>query len=769
MVRRNRQVKFLTRLRLPPPRCTKSPVRFLEGVVCANELTIALAIILSLLWFGTSAALSDHPAVWPASGHNEDPLQSPSTIDFDTQIVPILAQTGCNAAACHGAAAGRGGFHLSLFSGDPAFDYDQIVRDRRGRRVNRSAPDHSLLLLKATQSIDHGGDERFSIDSPEYQLIKRWISEGAKRELNREFRELRIAIGSPAHYQVGGKYPLTTQAVFFNRQSETLETSDVTEWAIVEPQDESALRYSGAVIEILRPGRHYLLVRFLSHVEIVGLDVPWNPPTLQSMTTVNWIDDEINRHLADMGIEAAPLADDLTLVRRVYLDVAGKLPDPSQARQFLDDTSNDKYERLVDELLESDAFVAKWSYHLGEWLRVGSGRISDADAEAYHRWLVDQIRVDRPLSDLMKDVLTATGSIHTNGGVGFYRATTDPRLLAESVSEIWMGVQLQCANCHNHPLDRWTQADYHGLAAIFAKLDYGNPLQVFAEGQLIDSDSGLAIAPQIPGTETKLTDADPRGELANWLTEVGNDHFSTSFSNRVWAQLMGRGLFEPTEDMRATNPVSNPELLNRLQQEFRQGQFKMKPLVRAIVLSAAYRRAAREIDDRSPFFGHALPRKLPAPVLLDAVAQVTGTGTHTVLADSQDPVPLPLALLLPTPQKDAELQVLGICQPGENCSSAANNAQINLSHALHLLNGNLLNRRIEHPDGRLASLLKQNVPPTQILEEFYWLVYCRPPSIDEQNFWNQAIEKTINTDERNEILQDMVWSLLTSAEFVTNH
>lgn len=689
-----------------------------------------------------------------------------SAVDFDTRVIPVLTKAGCNTGACHGAAAGRGGFRLSLYGGDPQFDHRSIVHELEGRRVNLANPDESLLLLKATESINHGGGPRLEYEGAGADLLHRWISEGTLRTHAGRLDELHVTPKSHVADRVGMTVDLNATALFSPGSFE-----DVTRWTVFTPEDPMAIKIDPqtATATVLRRGRHIIVARYLDHVVPIEIVVPLSNDVvdLSNEPRRNFIDDHILGTLETLRLLVSEPADDSTFLRRVTLDLTGRLPTPAVTSEFLNERSPQKREELVDRLLASDEFTEYWTLRFAKLLRIRSRPGDTKGALTYHTWLKSQIAERVPYDQLARRLLTASGDTHQVGPANFYRTVEGPRKQAEFTSELFMGTRLRCADCHNHPLDRWTQDDYHGLAAIFAKVGRGRVINVSMRGEVTHPRTGEAAIPRIPGDSFLKEVDDGRAKVAAWLTDSKNPFFAKAAVNRLWKALMGRGLVEPTDDLRATNPATHPPLLDALASDFVAHDYDLRHTLRTIALSRTYARSSSPLpenrfDDR--YYSHAVTRTLGPEVLADAISDVTG------IADQYgDHPPGTRAVSLFDPGIESEtLKVLGRCSREESCETS-DGAAGGLTLKLHLLNGPLLNRRIGHANGRLAKLMADGVTPGEIISRFYGLALGRAPTLKEQRFWRDQIAQTANQKQQREVLEDFLWGLLTCREFVTNH
>ncbi|MEO8496335.1 MAG: DUF1553 domain-containing protein [Planctomycetota bacterium] len=683
-------------------------------------------------------------------------------VDFDTEVVPILTKAGCNAAACHGSAAGRGGFKLSLFGGDPAWDYDEIVHRLEGRRINLTTPESSLVIAKSTEQFAHEGGTRFDYDGSEAALLARWINDGAERTHSRGLLRIEITPRSSL-VELNDDVPLRVIATFDDGTQQ-----DVTHLSVYASSDTVALAATETgKLTILRRGRQHVVVRFLTDVQTVSVTAPLAEAAvdLSKSPRNNWIDDEIVATLDALHLAPSPQADDATLLRRVSLHLTGRLPRSDAVREHLANDDPDKFTKLVDRLLDSPEFVEYWTYRLGKLLRIRPQPTNLPATAAFHGWVRQKVKQGSGWDQIATELLLAEGDTHENGPANFYLVAGDARAQAEYVSELLMGVRLSCANCHNHPLDRWTQDDYHGLAAIFARIERGRQVRVTSRGEVIHPVTGEAAVARIPGERFLADAADARRELADWLTADANPYFSRAMVNRIWKTLMGRGLVEPSDDLRATNPATHPELLDRLASEFAANGHSLRKTIREIVTSAAYARSSRATGDNAgdlQFYSHALATGLEAEVLADAIADVTG------IAEPYGDQPLGTrAIALFTPPESEVLEILGRCDRTDSCETSASST-VGLTTKLHLLNGPLLNRRLRDEQGRLSQLIRSNADPAVIVAEFYVAALGRLPSDDERTYWMAQLG-SVESESNRPALKDFVWGLLNSQEFLTNH
>ncbi|MCA9058910.1 MAG: DUF1549 domain-containing protein, partial [Planctomycetaceae bacterium] len=559
------------------------------------------------------------------------------TVDFDTQVIPLLTRYGCNSGACHGAAAGRGEFRLSLFGSRPEQDFRAIVHQFRGRRIARTHPTDSLIWQKATETISHGGEQRFADDSPASELLLQWLQAGATRTTQREMTafdatfvpfDTESAATDPAqpgfalmpvdglrrgHIRCIAVFRSVTAAdpavdghrsdlagnPFDDQIQDDLIREDVTAWTVLTAEDPTALQIDDSGdVAITRPGRHIAVARFLNRMVPVEILIPFPSNHFEtdrviSAAAVNpakqTIDTLVDQRLHLLGLSAQPSISDEAFLRRVMLDLAGRLPTPGEQQRFADSVSPDHRTQLIDELLANPAFSTVWGNHLSDLFRVDTIR-QQAAQQAMQSWLRKCVLNRVGFDEMVRQMLTAEGPVATSGPTGFYLAATNAGTQAEYVSEVLLGIRLRCANCHDHPLDRWTQDDYHGLAAVFAGIERGEQIRWTSHGVVIHPGTGQPAVPQLPGGISIDSVEDGRTALAAWMTDPQHPLLARAFVNRVWQILIGRALVEPVDDFRVSNLPSNPELLDYLTSEFVRCGYDLRSIIRKICSSDVYRR-----------------------------------------------------------------------------------------------------------------------------------------------------------------------------------
>ncbi len=679
---------------------------------------------------------------------------------FRTSILPILTKAGCNAGACHGAATGQGGFRLSLLGYDPVQDHENLTRELGGRRIDVTQPEASLILRKASGQVEHEGGRKLRRDSRGYDLLKAWIAAGAPYG-SPDLQVARIDVEPDDTLLEGTNrtVALRTKAFLSDGTSQ-----DVTEIALYTSNDDAIAEVSktGLVTSVGR-GLASIMVRHSGQVAAARVAVPLGEslaPTPE-WTPLSFIDKHLFAELARMRVPASPMSGDAEFLRRAHLDLTGLLPRPEVARSFLSSPpSVAKRLSVINELVDSESFIDFWTMKLAD-LFLLNGKSEPADA--YYSWLRGQVASRVPYDQLVRALLTAKGELTKVGPANFSTLANDPRDFSEHVARMFLGSQVACARCHAHPSDRWTQEDYHQFAAYFARLRHEDGLvQIAARGEVDHPKTGKPVSPKPLGGSAAIPDpaADRRAALAEWMISPDNSRFSSAFVNRVWKHLFGRGLVEPVDDMRPTNPPTHPELLEALAADFSKHRYDLRHLIREIVSSRAYQltsatRGVNRWDDR--LYSHAYAKELPAAVFADAVAQVTG------VPDTFEGYPAGTrAVQLFTPATiSPELDVLGRCLRKGPCDGSAGGGG-GLARALHLINGSTINDKLT--GGIMESL--RDLPSGDVVEELYCRALTRPPRPEEYDEWKGVLDQA---PERFEAAQDLLWTLLNSREFGMNH
>ncbi len=694
-------------------------------------------------------------------------------ISFKLDVMPVFMKAGCNAGSCHGASRGKDGFRLSLFGFDPDGDYFRLTREQIGRRINLAIPEESLIVQKGLGAVQHTGGVRFGTNSPLCKTLVTWLAAGAPNDATNIAQLSGIEIFPKSAVMEGSN---TTQRLIVRARYSDGTERDVTPLTVfISNNDGTAKVNDEGVIAAGQRGEAFVQARFGEfNVGAQVIVVPKNSQFVwPAVATNNYVDEAVYTKLKKLRVAPSEVCDDATFMRRVTLDLTGNLPTPEETRKFVAEGSAGKRERLVDELLNRKGFAELWVMKWAELLEIRTREnvVFPKGALLYYEWLRDEMLTNAPLDHIVRKLLTASGSSFENPAATYYQVEPDTLKMAENTAQVFMGMRIQCAQCHNHPFDRWTLNDYYGFAAFFARVGRkpgDDPREtVFFDrhdGDVKHPVSGMVMKPKFLGGNTPEIKGESRREaLAQWLTSPDNPYFARNVANIVWAHFMGHGIIDPVDDARISNPPSNPELLDELSAKLVEYHYDFKKLVRDICTSRTYQlstlpNATNQQDDRN--FSKAALRRVRAEVLLDCISEVTET---------QDKFPG-----LPRGAKAVEiadgntstyfLTTFGRASRTTVCSCEVK-TDPNLSQALHLLNGDTLQRKIEE-GAVVKKLLKAGKTPQQIIEELYLRCLSRPPTAEEM----VKLQKFLAPDAKPEdVLNDVFWSLLNAKEFVFNH
>ncbi len=703
-------------------------------------------------------------------------------VNFVNQVVPIFTKATCNAGGCHGKSSGQNGFRLSLLGFEPMEDYEHIVKEARGRRVFPSAPDNSLLLLKAIGVVPHGGGKRLEANSEDYRLIKRWITQGMPYGAESDPKLERVEVlPKQRTMALGGEQQLVVLAHFSDGA-----VQDVTRSALYEPNDKSMgkVEEDGRVTLFDQPGDVGVMVRYQGKVAVFRGTAPLGAPVENLPVPRNFIDELVFAKLKAMGMPPSAPCDDATFLRRVNIDIAGQLPSLEETRRFLVDTDPAKRDKLIDTLLASpeyaDYFANKWS----ALLRNKRTAAKDAPGTfAFHGWVRDSLLANKPYDQLVREVVAASGDLADNPPVAWYRQVKEPQQQLEDTAQLFLGMRLQCAQCHHHPFEKWSQHDYYSFAAFFSQVGRKGTDTLFPRrgvATAVDKKTKQPVKPAgLGGAILDLApDDDPRLALADWMTRTDNPFFARALVNRYWKHFFNRGLVEPEDDMRETNPASNPDLLDALAHRFAENHYDMKALIRDITQSRTYQLSALPNDfnksDRQNFSRY-YPKRLNAEVLFDSVNQLTG---------SQSAFPgMPAgtrAVALPDNSFNAGSYFLTVFGRPESSSACEceRTQEASLAQCLHLLNSKDIQDKLAAPTGRPALLAADDKRgDDDKLRDLYAVAYARPPAPDELEFCKQHIAKKLAQEPDaakkpaavRQAYEDLVWALVSSKEFLFNH
>ncbi len=705
-------------------------------------------------------------------------------VGFLREIRPILNKAGCAMAACHAAQHGKGGFKLSVFGFEPEKDREAMARDALVRRADFVEPERSLLLLKPTMQTPHGGGKRLEKGSVDYRILLAWIAGGAPGPQKNDATVTRLEI-TPG--QRVGQAGLTQQLRVIADYSDGT-SRDVTASARYDSLDDGVVNVtSSGQVTAVNQGQAAVMVRYEDQAAISLFMIPYAAETkLAGWQNQNFIDEHAAAKFRELGIEPSPLCDDATFVRRAFLDAIGTLPTPEETREFLGDDNPNKRSDLIDKLLGlssgeknyaaySDSYAAWWALKWSDLLRNNSQDLGEQGMWAMHNWIRQSLLANKPFNKFVEELITARGSIYTTGPANYYRVHKDASMLAEATAQLFLGVRIECAKCHHHPFEKYSQNDYYGLAAFFARTGTktSEEFGLFGrEQQVIVRDSGDVKNPRTNQTMApKPLDGPPaehpfdrRIPLAKWLTAKDNAYFAKSVANRYVAYLLGRGLVEPVDDLRSTNPATNPPLLEALAAHFVDSGYDLKQLIRVIMQSRLYQLDSQPTEANAgdtKFYSHFQVKRLPAEALIDAVDAVTGVPTkYRNLPLGTRAIELPDAeypdYFLNTFAKPRRVSVCE-CERSPDPS---------LSQALHTLNGDVLSTKIRDAKGRIQPLLKDKKPYDEVLNELYLAALARLPTSDERSACEELLAESPGPAE---FYQDLVWALMNSKQFLFVH
>lgn len=713
---------------------------------------------------------------------------------FRNEVLPILSQAGCNSGGCHGALAGKGGFRLSLFGYDPKSDYLAITRDLQGRRVELSDPGRSLFLIKPTTAVKHQGGKRLDVDSEDYRILADWISAGCPPPRDDDPRVVELEVSPSTSRQTPGQELQLSVKATYSDGSER----DVTRWTKFTSTDETiaSVDRSGSV-QVVGSGVGAITAWFSSRIAIARVTAPYSnsipAEVFERSPSAGLIDELVLEQLRELNLKPSDAASDATFIRRAYLDTIGKLPTPEETRAFTSDTSPGKYKRLADLLLARPEYIDYWSYLWSELLLVTGSKLRPEPLNAYYQWIRDRVAENTPWNDLVRRVVTSRGSAVEEGASNFYAVHQDPESMAENVSQAFLSLSINCAKCHNHPLEKWTNDQYYSFANLFSRVRAkgwgGDPrngnghrtVYVEPSGDLIQPRTGMA-QPPAPLDEPPIATDDPRDRrevLAQWLTSPDNPYFARAIVNRVWAHFMGVGLVEPVDDLRVSNPARNEKLLDGLAHWLVSQNYDLKKLMSAILNSHTYRRSSEAMpenqDDRR-YYSRYYPRRLMAEVLNDAISDVTGVGdqyTEIALNDGSTekttlyPAGTRALQLRDAAVKSYFLKAFGRSQREITCECERSN-QPSLIQVLHLSNGSTVNEKLADRKSRITRILAVEPSPAEILDEAWMRCLSRSPTPAEKEKF-ETILATAPPEQKRQAVEDLYWSLLTTREFLFQH
>jgi hypothetical protein len=717
------------------------------------------------------------------------PVQA-APVSFRNDVMAVLSRAGCNQGACHGNQNGKNGFKLSLRGQDPDEDLAALTRDTFSRRTDRLHPADSLILTKATSSVPHEGGKRFDRDSLDYRLLYQWIAGGARPDApgTPVLRRLEATPREQVLIEPADHVPLRVRAIFSDGTSR-----DVTRLAVFEVSN-LVVRVDGQGVAWRQDmGETAILVRYLDRQTAVQLAfVPARPGfAWPNLPEANYIDHHVFAKLRTLRMAPSALATDAVFLRRAYLDALGVLPTEAETRRFLTDTRPDRRARLIDALLERPEFADFWALKWSDLLHNEEKALDSKGVRLFHDWIRRRIADGEPLNEFARELIAGRGSTYSQPAANWYRALRDPQARAEAAAQVFLGIRMQCARCHNHPFDRWTQTDYHSLAAFFSRVQYRilennrrdrldkhefdgeQVVWMDRAGEIKHPRSGEVLRPLFLGADTPAfaADGDRLLALADWIARPDNPFFARAQVNRVWFHLLGRGIIEPNDDFRASNPPVNAPLLDALAQDFIAHRFDLRHLVRTIMNSRTYQLSAVPNEtnrEDEANFARALVRPLQAEQLLDALAQVTGVtpsfpGHPAGLRAGQLP-----GVLAGRGRRqrasDGEKFLVSFGKPIRLLSCECERSDdTTLNQAFQLITGPLVNKMLSDPDNRIGRLITAGKTNGEIIEEFYLSALCRPPSAKERQ---QALAMIDAAKDRRAALEDLVWGLVNAKEFL---
>jgi hypothetical protein len=695
-------------------------------------------------------------------------LARPRPISFDQEIIPILTKASCNSGGCHGKAEGQNGFKLSVFGHDARADYQALLMEARGRRVFPAAPAQSLVLLKAAGQVPHGGGRKIEPNSLRYRRLLRWLGEGAPFSSSAVPAVTAIEV-EPAQrvLALGGTQQLRVTAVDAagNRRCVTAEAAYDSNAGTIAGVDARGLIQAGD-----RPGEAAILVRYLGLVTVCRVTLPRPGTRFERPPEANFIDRHVWDKLQRLGIAPSDLADDATFLRRAFLDTIGTLPTAEEARTFLADRSPDRRARLLDRLLERPEYADYWALIWSDILRVDKDAVTPQGAVAMSRWLRRQFAENRPYDEMARAVVTARGNTAAEGPAALYKVLNTPEMMARSLSQVFLGVRIECAQCHHHPSEKWGQDDYFALAGLFSgvtrkPLPGGGEAVVSRDGKDLGIPRSTRVVPARPlgAPEMEFGPKDDRRQaLADWMTAADNPYFAATIANRLWAHYFGRGLVEPLDDMRATNPASNEPLLTDLARHMREKKYDLRAFTRTLLNSRAYQLASTNESNAGDEqnFSHAAAKALPAEVLLDAICQVTGVPEkfngwpegYRAIQVWDNRMPSYFFRIFGRPVRYSVCE----CERGTEPS---------IAQALHLMNSPEITAKVRSRQGAARTLADSDQKPDAIIDNLFLAALGRPPSGPERD---RLLEAFADGDRRAAV-EDVLWALLNTKEFLYNH
>lgn len=697
-------------------------------------------------------------------------IADPVPVSFHQDVIPILSKAGCNAGGCHGKAEGQNGFKLSVFGFDAVGDFDAIVKEGRGRRVFPASPESSLLIAKATGRIPHGGGIKIERGSAWHRRLIRWMNEGLRLDEEAGDSVVEILVEpSEVVLPANGTQQLrvVARSASGRLRGITAEADFQSNHDVVAGVSRSGLIESNEV-----PGEAAVLVRYMGHVEVCRVTRPRPEGQFTRPAENTFVDRLVWDKLQRLNIAPSEPADDATFLRRVFLDTIGTLPTSAEAREFLGDSATDKRSRLIDRLLSRPEYADYWAQRWTDILQVDKDVVTPTGAVAMTRWVRGQLQQNVPYDQFVRSIITAEGSTLSESPAGFYKVQSDPEKAARAVSQLFLGVRIECAQCHHHPFEKWDRQDYYGWAGFFTGIDRraaagGATKIVSKEGEDLKHPR---TGEPVPAMALGSSPADFKGQqdrrkvLAAWLTSKENPYFTRTIANRLFAHFFGRGLVEPLDDLRVTNPASNEPLLTALVDHMVEVNFDQKAFIRTLLNSQAYQLSSRTSESNSldeQNYSHAFWKPVPAEVLLDAISQVTGVPEqfngwpegYRAIQIWDNKLPSHFLQVFGRPMR----QTVCACERGSEPS---------IAQALHLMNSETTSAKLEHRHGLCAKLAASDLSEAEIVEEIYLTALSRLPTDSERSLMMEALSAS---DNRRKAIEDLMWTVLNLKEFVFNH
>lgn len=740
---------------------------------------------------GLVSPISDGTATITAKGSNDlsatlkvtvEKVKTTQPINFANQIVPIFTKTGCNAGGCHGKSGGQNGFRLSLLGFEPTEDYEHLVKEARGRRLFPASPENSLVLAKGAATLPHGGGKRLEPESDDYKLIVRWIRQGMPYGKTNDPTVARIEVFPKQRTMaLRGEQQLVVLAHYTDGAVE-----DVTRSALYEPNDKDMAKVSetGQVQLFQQPGDVGVMVRYQAKVAVFRATIPLGAPVENLPVARNFVDELVFKKLKTMGMPPSEICDDATFLRRVTLDVAGRLPSTEETRKFLADKDATRRDRWIDGLLESPEYA---EYFANKWSALLRNKRTDGTHKrgtyGFYHWIRDSLHANKPFDQFVREILAASGDLAHTPAVAWYRQVRDTTAQLEDTAQLFLGQRLQCAQCHHHPFEKWSQQDYYSFAAFFS--------QVGRKGGTHPGEDLIYVKRAAPSATNKKTkqsvkpaglgappldltaDDDARLALAQWMTSKENRFFARSLVNRYWKHFFNRGLVDPEDDMRETNPPTNPELLEALAKHFVDSGYDLKSLVRTMTRSQVYQLSSvpnqhNSVDKQN--FSRYYPRRLTAEGLLDAINVVTKSENKF------DGLPKGTrAMQLPDNSFNASTYFLNVFgRPDASTSCECERSQdASLAQSLHLLNSKDVQEKLTHDKGMAALLAADGKrSDEEKIRELYLSALAREPNEKELGVARAHLEKNAKDKDdkaRRQAYEDMIWALINTKEFLFNH